>query len=51
MLVVRVDLVHLYDGQGIEEGSGGLFEVDTAELSVPSPFGFIPLELHARLYA
>ena len=51
MLVVRVDLVHLYDGQGIEEGSCGLFEVDAVELPVPSPFGFIPLELHVPLYA
>jgi len=51
MLVVRVGLVQLYDGAGIEEGSCGLSEVDAVELPVPSSFRFIPLELHARLYA
>jgi len=50
MLLTRVDLVHVYGGQGVEEGRGGLLEVDPVESSIPSALRLVPLELHIALY-
>ncbi len=47
MLLARVDFVHVYDGQGIEESRRSLFEVYAMDLSVPGSLGLVPFELHA----